>query len=337
MTHPDGLPAPPPAPLDGRFREHLRGTGLLAGAGHVVVACSGGGDSTALLLLLDLATRPGGPVLVAAHVAHGLRGAEGARDARTAADQAAALGLPFALRLVDVRALREKGESLEAAGRRLRYESLLALAVELGPGTLVATGHTLDDQAETVLLHLSRKAGRSRGGIRERRPDGVVRPLLPFRREELRAFLSERGVAWREDASNADERFARNRIRHSVLPALEAASPGAAVRLSRAGAAWSARLSASDRAIDEALAARSRPPDGPYPRDLVVSLGRERAGRLLVRAVAGHGRSPGRAQVERVLDRLWSARERFDEALGGSRLSADRRTVRLVSPGRLDR
>src|SRR6185369_9712446 len=95
---------------------------------------------------------------------------------------AARLDVPFALCPADVPGLRRKGESLEAAARRLRYEALLHLADELGPGSLV-------DQAETVLLNLSRRSGRSRGGVRARRGDGVVRPLLPFRRAELRAFL----------------------------------------------------------------------------------------------------------------------------------------------------
>ncbi len=327
MTDPEGLRA--------RFRAHLRATGLLASARTVVVAVSGGGDSAALLALLAKEPDGAGPVLVPAHVAHGLRGTEGARDARAAADLAGKLGLGFALRPVEVSELRRKGESLEAASRRLRYESLLALAAELGPGTLVATGHTLDDQAETVLLALLRRSGRTRGGIRASRGDGVVRPLLPFRREELRAFLSAEGIEWREDSSNADPRFERNRVRLADLPALEARWPGATERLARAGAAWTDRLSTLDRGIDEALAASGTELRGPWRRELFRALGEEASGRLLVRAAGERGRVPGRAQVERAVSRVLSAEARVAEGLAGLRLAADERTVRLTGLARL--
>ena len=190
---------------------------MLDGAPCAVVACSGGGDSVALLALLAAWAVPRGLRVVAAHVAHGLRGEAGERDALLAARLAADLGVPFALRPVDVKGRRRTGESLEAAARRERYAALLALAREIGPDTRVATGHTADDQAETVLLNLHRHAGRTRGGIRAERADGVVRPLLPFSRAELRAFLSSRGIAWREDETNENEALLRNRIRHQFL------------------------------------------------------------------------------------------------------------------------
>lgn len=324
-----------PSDLRARFGAHLRAAGLLASARTVVVAVSGGGDSAALLALLAGEPATAGLVLVPAHVAHGLRGTEGARDARAAADLAERLGLGFALRPVEVRELRRKGESLEAASRRLRYESLLALCAELGPGTLVATGHTLDDQAETVLLALLRRSGRTRGGIRARRGDGVVRPLLPFRREELRGFLSAEGIAWRDDSSNADPRFERNRVRLVDLPGLEARWPGATERLARAGAAWTERLAALDARIDGALARSGAEPCGPFRRELLRSLGEEACGRLLVRAAAERGRVPGRAQVERAVARVLSGEASVAEGLAGLRLTADERTVRLTGLARL--
>ncbi|HQR68209.1 MAG TPA: tRNA lysidine(34) synthetase TilS, partial [Thermoanaerobaculia bacterium] len=194
----------------------------------MVAALSGGGDSTALLALLHDWASPRNVSVVAMHVLHGSRGRRGEEDAVFCARLAAGFGRPFAFRPVDVPGNRRSGESLEAAARRLRYEALLALAAETGEGTLGATGHTLDDQAETVLLNLHRHAGRTRGGIRARRTDGVVRPLLPFSRAELRALLAARGLAWREDETNEDERLLRNRIRRRELPALETAWPGAA-------------------------------------------------------------------------------------------------------------
>ncbi len=328
-------PEGPAGPLREAFSRHLDASGLLDGATALVAACSGGSDSTALLVLLAGEAERRGLPLAAFHVDHQLRGVEGHRDARAAADLAAALGLSFVFRSFPVRDLKEPGESLESAARRLRYESLLALGRDLGPGTLLATGHTLEDQAETVLLHLERKLGRSRGGVRPRRPDGVVRPLLPFRRSGLRELLQAEGIPWREDASNADERFARNRVRHRVLPALEARWPGATVRLARAGVALTRRLERIDARIDAALAASGIPLEGPWPRALLAGLDRESAGRLLVRAAGSDGRPPGRAQVERVLQRLAAGEPAFREAFAGRRISVDRLTVRTTPPARL--
>ncbi len=339
--------APPSPPLTSRFEAHLADSGLLDGARRggvpVVVALSGGGDSVALLhLLLPWAARTG-TVLVPAHVAHGLRGDAGLADARFAADVARDLGLPFCFRSVETRELRRSGESLEAAARRLRYEALLGLAADLAAGAgggspvPIATAHTLDDQAETVLLNLARHSGRSRGGIRSRRADSVVWPLLPFSRSELRTFLSESGIAWREDETNEDERFERNRIRRRVLPALEGRWPGAGERLARAGDAWTARIDALDADIDAALAARGVPAAGPWPRELSASLGREAAGRLLLRAASRRGKSPGRAQIARVLRRLEGGEERLSEGLAGLVLAADARAVRLAPAARLRR
>lgn len=322
-------------PLRLAFRRHVEAAGLLDGATALVVACSGGSDSTALLVLLAAEARRRGLPLVGFHVDHQLRGVAGHRDARAAADLSASLGASFVFRSFPVRELRQPHESLESAARRLRYGSLLALGRDLGPGTLLATGHTLEDQAETVLLHLERRLGRSRGGIRARRPDGVVRPLLPFRRAELRELLRSEGTPWREDASNLDERFARNRVRHRVLPELEARIPGAAARLARAGEALTLRLDRLDARIDSGLRDGGVPLEGPWPRPLLAALGSEAAGRLLVRAAGADGRAPGRGQVRRVLERLAAGEPSFREAFAGRRIAADRLTVRLTPPARL--
>ena len=238
--------------LPDRFARNLARTGLLAGAGRLAVACSGGGDSTALLLLVHGWAASRGIPVAALHVAHGLRGEAGLADARFCADLTARLGVPYGFLSVDVPSERRKGESVEAAARRLRYGALLAVAA--ATGAVVLTGHTRDDQAETVLLHLERRLGRGRGGIRSKRPDGVVRPLLEFSRAELRAWLEAQGVPWREDETNANEGFARNRVRRSVLPGLERRMPGATERLARAGEAYSRRIDALDGRLDQAMA-----------------------------------------------------------------------------------
>ncbi len=319
-----------------RFNRHLEESHLLDGASCVIVACSGGGDSTALLFLLHSLSQdafPGSPLpfdLVACHVAHGIRGKAGEADALFVADHVATLGIRFFLKPIDVPKNRRKGESLEAAARRLRYGALLSLASELGPQTLVATGHTLDDQAETVLLNLHRHTGRTRGGIRARREDGLVRPLLSSSRAELREYLSSRGIAWREDETNENERLQRNRIRRRELPALEEASPGTAARLARAGEAWTRRLEILDGAIDVALTRAGIRSEGPWPRSLLVGLGPEGTARLLVRAAGARGGVPGRVQLSRAVGRLFGGETKVAESLAGLRISADSRVVRLT-------
>jgi tRNA(Ile)-lysidine synthase len=312
--------------LSDRFARRLTETGLLAGVGRLAVACSGGGDSTALLLLTLRWAEPRGIPVVALHVAHGLRGEAGLADARFCADLAARLGVPYGFLSADVPGERKKGESVEAAARRLRYRALLALASDLG--AVILTGHTRDDQAETVLLHLERKLGRGRGGIRAKRPDGVVRPLLDFSRAELRTFLESQGVAWREDETNANEGFARNRVRRTVLPVLERRMPGATERLARAGEAYSARLDALDRRLDRMLGEEKISLNGSWPRSFFARLSDEEAARFLVRAAGALPRPPGRKQIEKVLLRL-RRDPVFHEAFAGRRLTASPRSVRL--------
>jgi tRNA(Ile)-lysidine synthase len=322
--------------LPRRVEEHLGATGLLGGTARLIAAVSGGADSTALACLLAPAARRGGWTLHVAHVRHLLRGASAERDADGSGRLAERLGLPFLDLTADVPSGRAKGESLEAAARRLRYAALLGAAAGLG-GALVATGHTLDDQAETVLLNLARHAGRARGGIRERRPDGVVRPLLPFRREELRAFLRVQGMEWREDETNRDTRLLRNRIRLETLPGLERSSPGIGARLARAGAAWSGRLEALDARIDRELSRVLAPAGGPWPRSLFSSIGADAAARLLVRAAGAAGAVPGRVQLRRAIERILGGEPRFSEGLAGMRLQADERAVRMARPDKLPR
>lgn len=325
--------------LPDRFARHLAQTGLLEGVGRLAVACSGGGDSTALLLLTLHWAEPRGIPVVALHVAHGLRGEAGLLDARFCGELAARLGVPYGFLSVDVPSRREKGESVEAAARRLRYHALLGVAAAMG--ATVLTGHTRDDQAETVLLHLERRLGRARGGIRATRPDGVVRPLLAFSRVELRAWLESEGVPWREDETNANEAFARNRVRRTVLPGLERQMPGATERLARAGEAYSKRLDALDRRLDRAMAEEKIFLEGKLPREFFGRLSDEEAARLLIRMAGAAGaaalgagrprplpRPPGRRQVEKVLLRL-RRDPVFHESFAGLRLTASPRSVRL--------
>ena len=195
---------------------------------RVAAAVSGGADSVALLrLLLELRAELG-IVLSVAHVNHKLRGAESDEDERFVAQLARQHGLDLHVCEGPVEwSLRsESGSGIEAAARELRYGFFRQLA-RAGRVAKIATAHTLDDQAETVLLRIFRGTGiRGLSGIHPRivfeeqgRAFGeVVRPLLGFRRAALTELLRECGQGWREDASNRDIAFLRNRVRHRLLP-----------------------------------------------------------------------------------------------------------------------
>jgi tRNA(Ile)-lysidine synthase len=177
----------------------------------VVVGCSGGADSLALLALaVDAALAP-----IAVHVDHGLRPGSD-REAAVVRDAAEHLGARFDARRVKV----ADGPNLEARARAARYEALEDARVEHG-ATAVLVGHTADDQAETVVLNLLRGSGSAGLAGMPARRGRVVRPLLGARRADVRAECTRRGLVPVEDPSNDDLAFRRNWVRHEVLPLLE--------------------------------------------------------------------------------------------------------------------
>jgi tRNA(Ile)-lysidine synthase len=207
--------APEPVLLDRVIASISRYSMFTPGA-RVALAVSGGADSVALLHLLVELGHEWELKLAVVHVNHGLRGAESDADERFVAELAAAASLPFHARPVDVRAGGGNLEETAREARRKVFREMLGRVADC-----VATGHTRDDQAETVLFRILRGTGpRGLTGILPVTPDGVVRPLLAAGREELRAWLVARGHVWREDSSNADPQFTRNRLRHDLLPAL---------------------------------------------------------------------------------------------------------------------
>jgi len=199
----------------------------------VCVALSGGGDSVALLRLLHAANTqsrsPLGVGLAAIHVNHGLRGMDSDADQAFVERLCADLAVPLTIRRVETRArVDQHGETVEEAARTLRYE-IFHQALADGSANVVMTAHTLDDQAETVLMKLLRGAwleGLSAIAPVLDVPGGrILRPLLAIRRETLRDYLRRCRQGWREDSSNDDETFTRNRLRKSVLPVLRAENP----------------------------------------------------------------------------------------------------------------
>ncbi len=211
--------------MNDKLLRYIRNRHLLGAGDRVLVAVSGGADSVALMRVL-LQLRPElGTTLAVAHFNHGLRGEESAADEAFVASLAKQYGLEFFVERSDVRehALAAK-LCIEAAGREFRYRWFRQLAEQQRFGC-VATAHTLDDQAETVLLKFLRGAGtRGLAGIYpivRHEKVRIIRPLLCATRAEVEAYLASHSQTWRDDESNLDRKFLRNRVRHELLPLLE--------------------------------------------------------------------------------------------------------------------
>jgi tRNA(Ile)-lysidine synthase len=227
--------------------ERVRATGLLAAGADVVVLLSGGRDS---VCLLDVAVELGCSAR-ALHVNYGLRDEAGADEAHCRA-LCERLGVTLAVH----RATRpdDAPGNLQAWARDVRY----AAAAEVAGGDLVAVGHTASDQAETVLYRLAASPGRrALLGMRPR-SGHLVRPLLAVTREETGAWCRARGLAWRDDVSNASDDFARGRVRHHLLAALEAVDARAAANVVRTAQLLREEAEVLDVVVDTALAGRDR-------------------------------------------------------------------------------
>ena len=301
---------------------------VAAGAAHlripdgaaIVLAVSGGPDSTALLHGAAALAPDRGWRLTIGHLDHALRDSS-AGDAAAVAAAAAGLGLPAEVRRVEVaRLATSEHRSLEDAGRQARYRFLEEVAAGLGPEALIATAHTADDAAETVLLRLASGSGlRGLRGIPARR-GRIVRPLLHARRASLRATLDAAGVSYLTDPSNADLAHARNRVRAELLPALERLNPAAVVALNRFG-----RLAADDDDLLDALAAAelARRRDA---ADSSIDWRKPPAralGRRVLRLAIGDP-APSAERIETLLDAAEGPRGGVTIELGGGRRASVR-------------
>jgi tRNA(Ile)-lysidine synthase len=303
---------------------------LMCAGERVCVAVSGGADSVALLLSLVEANRakePLGVVLSAVHVHHGLRGAEADADEAFVRELCERLAVPLLVERVDVAARQAAlREGLEEAARELRYHVFRGL-MKVGKADVVATAHTVDDQAETVMMKLLRGAWTEGiGGIApvvegtsQDRPGRVVRPMLSVRRAEVEVFLRERGQTWREDATNRDVSLTRNRVRHELMPVLRQFNPGIDIALARL-----AEIARDEEAFWQAEVARMLPQ--------VLLPGRPvRGGGRAVSTVTGN--SSCAVEVERLRSMAPALRRRVLRAAArsvGRRISADE-TAKLLA------
>ena len=329
---------PPPASLHERVLQFMRRERLAPAGARLVAALSGGADSVALTLLLRELAEQGGFVLAGvAHLDHGLRAPAGG-DERFCRELAAALALPIDVERVDVAQAARRGRiSLEDAGHRERYAFFRRALARLRADR-VATGHHRDDQAETVLMRLVRGAGPDGlAGIRPR-AGCVVRPLLPVPRAELRAWLEERGQPFREDETNRDPAFTRNRVRHELIPLLEARfSPSIAGALAR-----TAEIVRGDAEWLEAAVDNAAPAVLALEERNAASGGRQ--AEVDAAALAGQPPAIARRLARRALEHVAGRRPEFDAverllavaaAPGGEVREADFPGCRVEWRGRL--
>lgn len=290
---------------------------------RLLVAFSGGPDSTALLLALhELLGESGRGRLRAAHVNHGLQGQAGDWAAHCMS-QARSLGVALACREVEV---LPSGRGIEAAARRARYSALKSL---MQPGECLLTAHHQDDQWETLLLRMLRGSGvAGLAGIRERRRFGagwLLRPLLGMSRAGLRVWLERRGAGFIEDPSNRDTGFDRSFLREEVVPLLRGRWPGGGATAGRL-----ARLAGETRQLLRALAeqdGRGIARDDHIRCEGLLRLSPARRANLLRERLTALGvAAPSEARLNAALDMLLNAApDRRPEARWGSARLARRR------------
>lgn len=292
---------------------------LFPSHGKVLVALSGGGDSVALLYCLSRTADVLGITVEAAHLNHSLRGAESEEDETFCREVCARLGIPLTVERLAEGELRGADESVESAARSARRGFLGRIARQVN-ACRIATGHTCDDQAETVLQRLMRGTGPSGlAGILPVSENLWVRPLLGQTRRSAREYLDELGANFREDSTNRDTALFRNRIRHILLPFIES-------RFSSGIVGALARLADLSRLEEEYLAERLRESyqscctyedsnkillDGTRFA-MYHTVMRSRIVRSCLERLEGGGRDTDREEVERILALIESGRGETD-------------------------
>ena len=300
--------------LRARLYRHLGRSGVLQPGRSLLVALSGGLDSVCLLHLLRFARCA--PDLAAAHFDHRMR-ADSAGDAAWVRGLCRAWSVPLTVDVAD------PPPRSETEARAFRYRFLERAAAERR-ADLIVTAHHADDQAETVLFRLARGTGLAGlAGIPARR-GSIVRPLLPFTRAELLAYARACGINWREDPTNRDLGPARNRIRHLLVPALEAVRPGAARRIAalarRAAEAEAAWRDVVREAAQDVVTDRDEAPGGggfTLARERLLEYHPHLRARVLRHLLNELGSRPGRAGTRVALDFVAAARSGGRAELAG--------------------
>ena len=232
-----------------KFISYCKKNELLASQDHVVIGCSGGPDSLCLLHLLREAAPQFELTLTVAHLNHQLRAEQSLADERFVRASAERWGLPIFVESQDVAKIaKARKQSIEEAARQIRYAFLGRIAAEVG-AQKITVGHHADDQTETILMHLLRGSGLE--GLRGMMPCSplphrslndtaksggdvrLIRPLLEISRPEIEAYCREHQLTPRQDSSNQDTTFFRNRLRHELMPILERYNPKIGVSLQK--------------------------------------------------------------------------------------------------------
>lgn len=312
--------------LYGRWAQEMRRAGLLRAGERVGVAVSGGPDSVLLLEFARALAREMGLVVSVVHFNHHLRGAESDADERFVREMATRLGVAFLRGEADVaRVAREKRRNLEATARELRYRFFFSL-INRSRLDKVATAHTANDQAETVLLRLLRGAGaRGLGGIYPALEGRVVRPFLGLTRAEIEAELARRNLTFRVDSTNLQARFRRNKVRRELLPWLQKEFNAEMVRLLKELAD---RTRDDEEYLEQQARERAQPwrvRDGEEERIPVRPLGKfpRALARRVLRQMIGAARGSLAGVSHRHIEALW-------------RLATDAQSGRwLMLPGNL--
>lgn len=313
-----------------------RRDGLFDGVARLLVGCSGGGDSVALLDILSRLAATFELRLAVVHLHHGWRGEEADADQRLAERLAQGLGLPFFSSQVDLSAAAGSREEV-ARDARLRFFDSVARSWD---ADAVALGHTADDQLETIILHLARGTGRrGLGGMRKRTRVAdllIVRPLLDRQRAELRVYATARRLEWGEDSSNQDISLARNRLRRRLLSDLQQINPAVVGNVARAAGLLQEEEEWLDTLAAEALAAVVT--DEEYPGAMALNAAamaqlprplRRRVVRRAIGEVRGHCRGISHEHVEWVIDAEAVERSSARD-LPGVRVRCDSGVVRFL-------
>ena len=317
-----------------RTLEELRAGLRALPEGRCLLGLSGGADSVALLHLLLPLQEQAGFRLEAAHVNHGLRGAESDGDEEFVRQLCREKGVPAHFLRVDLGGRRDENSAREA-----RYQALFGLMEREEIPTLVLA-HQRDDQAETFLMRLLRGAGpEGLGGMRARERRGeflLLRPMLDLSGRELRETLREAGIAWREDGSNRDPAYLRNRIRGELMPCLEALASGAGERIARTAELIGLENDAAEP-LGEELLRRCETPAGleTEPLEEAAEAIRRRALRTWwrLRGPKLAERELNYSQTLRLEGLLKAPRGTIINLPGGWRARREKRHIRLLAPG----